>query len=375
MLPTEKYFSMGILKEKKILLISPEAWDDLPVSKHHYAEVLAKKDNEVFFLEPPKKRYGWKYSSVPQLSVLQYPGFPKGFRFFPRFIQKLWTKKVFQKLERLANSSFDIIWSFDNSVFFETTALSYGVLKISHIVDLNQDFQTARVASNADICFGTTSFITKRLASYNSRIYRLGHAVISQIDGSNSSSLPGSNSVKAAYGGNLAIPYLDRSLLEDVVVQNPEVDFILFGPNAGELKQIPGIGGRENVYFPGKVEPRTLSAYYRRADLLLVLYKEGYEEQVADPHKMLEYLASGKCVVATWTESYKDLDGDLLRMAKHNNEFPDLLKDTVEKLEYYNSPELMKRRRGYVKDFTYEKRIEEIEEYLAPIMQEKGLLS
>ena len=42
------------LKNKIILLISPQAWGNMFLAKHHYAIELAKCGNQVFFLNPPE---------------------------------------------------------------------------------------------------------------------------------------------------------------------------------------------------------------------------------------------------------------------------------------------------------------------------------
>src|SRR5450755_3125876 len=42
------------LKNKTILIISPQAWGQMYISKHHYAITLAKLGNTVYFLNPPE---------------------------------------------------------------------------------------------------------------------------------------------------------------------------------------------------------------------------------------------------------------------------------------------------------------------------------
>ena len=41
------------IKNKRILILSPCDWSDFQVSKHHYAKELAKRNNDVLFLEWP----------------------------------------------------------------------------------------------------------------------------------------------------------------------------------------------------------------------------------------------------------------------------------------------------------------------------------
>ena len=44
---------MDSLRNKTILIISPQAWGKMFLSKHHYAIELAKRGNAVYFLNPP----------------------------------------------------------------------------------------------------------------------------------------------------------------------------------------------------------------------------------------------------------------------------------------------------------------------------------
>src|SRR5579862_3671957 len=43
----------SFLAGKTILVISPQAWGDMLISKHHYALELARRGNQVYFLNPP----------------------------------------------------------------------------------------------------------------------------------------------------------------------------------------------------------------------------------------------------------------------------------------------------------------------------------
>lgn len=46
---------MFSLHNKTILLISPQSWGKMFLSKQHYAIELAKKGNKVYFLNPPNE--------------------------------------------------------------------------------------------------------------------------------------------------------------------------------------------------------------------------------------------------------------------------------------------------------------------------------
>jgi len=47
---------MKTITHKTILLISPQSWGNMFVSKHHYALELARAGNTVYFLNPPEEK-------------------------------------------------------------------------------------------------------------------------------------------------------------------------------------------------------------------------------------------------------------------------------------------------------------------------------
>src|SRR5690606_17672749 len=117
-------------------------------------------------------------------------------------LARLLDKRVKVQLEEACSCRFDVIWSFDNSRFFNLDVFSEKTIKICHIVDLNQDFQTSRHASTADICLTTSEYISSKLKKYNRKVFNIGHGVnqpkeIFDIE----IKLPGSNAIKAIYIG------------------------------------------------------------------------------------------------------------------------------------------------------------------------------
>jgi hypothetical protein len=358
------------LARKNILLVSPEPWNHIFVSKHHYATHLAKRGNQVFFLGPLFGQYLIEKTSFENVFTVTYPGFAKGLRYYPSLLQKYFIREQFDQLQKLCKVKFDIIWSFDNSVFFDFSALPLNVLKFSHIVDLNQDFQTEKAAKTADYCFCTTQFIKDRLLKYNSKVFKINHGFNNPGIDSFMVTLPGKSKVKALYAGNLAIPFIDWVLLYAVVRGNPEVDFIFIGPNAKVLdhdkeqdqakKELLLLN---NTFFLDRLNSSELFRYQSTADILLVVYKEQYHaNQTANPHKMMEYLGSGKMIVATRTLEYLELhDEGLLLMTKFNREFIDLFRHAVERIDVWNNAEMQAERKAYAQKNTYDVQISRIE--------------
>jgi len=349
------------LSDKNILLISPEPWDHIFVSKHHYAAHLAKRGNVVLFLNPPSNRNSVSNTDYENVYTVEYTGFPKGLRFYPRYFQQYFIRKKFEKLQMLCNAKFNIVWSFDNSVFFDFSALPPTVVKIFHMVDYNQDFQLPLASETSDYCFCTSESIKKKLENYSTRVFKIQHGynVPSEI---NPVKFPGKNPVKALYAGNLEIPYIDWHLIQELVTTNNTVDFIFIGPGSNQ-NSINKLKGLPNCFFYGKVSAVELQNYYASADILLIAYRESLQlTQLTNPHKMMEYLGSGKMIVATFTAEFEDYaEEGLFLMSKMNSEFSELFKKAILNIDYWNKLELQSRRKDFATSNTYDSQIHRIE--------------
>jgi hypothetical protein len=358
-----------VFKNKNILIISPEAWSHMFVSKHHYAVYLGKRDNRIYFLNPPSEKNELIKTDYKNIWEINYAGFPKGIRYLPAFLQRYFFKRAFHQLQELSKVGFDIIWSFDNSVFFDFSAFPENTVKISHIVDLNQDFQFEKAAKTADICFCTTSFIEEKLRKYNSNVFKINHGLNTSEIRFNPQ-LPGKNRVKAIYVGNLAMRYLDWEILYHVAKKNFNVDFIFIGDGKNDIRQTLNplhefklkVSQLGHVYLLDKIPSDHIQSYLSAADILLVAYQEKFHTDQANPHKMMEYLGSGKMVVGTYTQEYSELVNDgLLLMSNGNREFPALFQSAASNLEYWNSIEKQEARQKYAFENTYDKQIDRIE--------------
>lgn len=361
---------MNRLTNKSILLISPEPWTHVFVSKHHYAVYLAKRKNKVFFLNPPTSEYAVDKTEYPDLYSVYYPGFIPGLRFLPDFLQRMITRRVINRLEKLCNTTFEIVWSFDNSVFYDFRAFRSGTISISHIVDLNQDFQTASAAMTAQYCFCTTDYIQQKLQQYNRNVLKINHG-FNEVETIKQLKIPGKQKIKAMYSGNLGMPYIDWQVLDSIVTLCPFVDFVFIGPSANtpapdstQEKAKRKVLGEPNVFCVGKISSNDLPSYFYNADILLVAYQEKYHKDQANPHKIMEYLGSGKTVVASFTYEYKNVS-ELVIMASTNDELPALFSRVVNNISDYNNESAQQKRRTFARSNSYMRHIEAIERYIS----------
>ncbi len=351
------------LTDQNILIISPEPWEHIQISKHHYAITLAKRNNRVYFLGPPENKYAVNSTSINNLWKVSYKGFPKGFRFYPYALRKRIQDALLHKIEKLSSCVFDIIWSFDNSVFADFDK-DRKQLNISHIMDKSQDFLFARAAKTADFNFAVSENILTRQKKYNAQSYLLPHAIddlfLGEILKDQGTDLPGKNKFKAITFGNFDSPYINWKMAEKIYTYFDSVDFIHFGPN-GKISI-----DAKNVFFPGFKNKKELAALMQVADFLFIFYDfENYPEQLTNSHKILEFLSSGKPVICNPFSDYKK--SELLIQCQNFEDYKKAIENTI------NQPEdntLKNKRIEYASQNTYNKRIDEVEEILGKFISE-----
>src|SRR5690606_6587329 len=99
--------------------------------------------------------------------------------------------------------------------------------------------------------------------------------------------------------------------------------------------------------------------------ILLLCYKSDlYPEQLASSHKLMEYLGSGKVIVATCVKEFLH-HKDIIQMTEHDEQLPALMLETLSNLVRYNHPLLVGRRKAFARENTYAKQIERIESIIA----------
>lgn len=351
---------MPFLQDKNILIISPEPWHHLFISKHHYAIELGKT-NRVFFLNPPSSGYAIRSTPYHNVHEIDYSSFVAGLRFLPPFVQRMFMQKKYRAIEKLAGVKFHAVWSFDNSVFFDFSFLPKDMLTISHIMDYSQDFQLARAASTASLCIGISKHVVDLLKAHNSNSFVLGHGIALDRARSAAVVLPGNNAVKAIFAGNLDRKHFDKNILLMLARQNPSVDFIFFGSGGKDWDRLP------NAYYPGVVESALLPNYLEKADVLLLAYKvDEYPLELTNSHKVLEYLASGNVAVTSFLADYANEPG-LLEMVPRAEDFPIVFGEVISNLARHNNAERKAVRKAFAQRHSYARRLEEIESFLARI--------
>ncbi len=325
----------------------------------------------MFFLNPPRKSSIQLRTVKNNFRVIDYPGHLSGIRFLPSFLSNIFDKRLVSSLQSAIDVKFDVVWSFDNSRFFHLNVFGDDVLKICHIVDHNQNFQTKAHAASADLCLTTSEYILNRIILYNKRVHNIGHGYNFKKKSRDScTSLPGANKIKALYVGNLLYPTIDYLQLLNIIHTFPRIDFCFIGPikssNLGTSTNdlhfhVEQLRNMPNTYLLGPKPADELSDWLDSANILFFVYKESERIQMANPHKMMEYLGSGKPIICSYTHEYRNLPKDLIHMARSNHMLPALFSKVSNDLSYYSSSSVSEARKAVAYNNSYEKQIIRIE--------------
>lgn len=356
-----------------ILLISPEPWDGHFVSKHHYARELARRGHVVLFHGPPEATGPMRLVPVTgapgDLRVLHGPRVAPGLRFLPGPLRRALEARWLGQVEALAGTRIDVVWNFENSRFFDM-GFAGTRLKIYQQVDLNQNFHPDLAAQTADLSIALSGPIEARIAPKARHLIRITHGHAPQT-----SPQTGPEGLEADFArarsnavlmGNLDIAYLDVDLLAHLVTDHPDTRFHFVGSYTPAQGLHGATGHAPNVRFWGRQPAAALPAFLARADVLLLAYlADLHLEQLANPHKMMEYLASGRCVLATRTLEY-DTRSDLVEIALDRADYASRFAAIISDPAAWNGPEQSARRRDFAADNTYPRQLDRIIQALGP---------
>ena len=372
------------LKNKVILIISPQKWGKMHISKHHYAIELTKRGNIVYFFNPPVRQFLPKIKiskteNYNNLYLVTYSYFfPYNLRFHLRSLfdslQKIQIKLILNKIKKP-----DVTWCFDTNGFSDLNFFG-GKITIYHPVDNINGEHQKKLLQTSDFVFSVSDIIIKDLNKYdsNKKISFINHGLSAYFSTIKDSKTNKNNSdIKACFVGNILLDSLDREATKKIISENPDVNFVFIGAyTSSNISGDIDINGRdfisflkntENVTLKGSMHPKNIAQEIKNADVLLVLIDpEKDVNKGSNSHKILEYLSIGKVIVSNHISTYAD-KRDLIEMVDemHNKNLPALFKKVINNLDHYNSPEKQRKRIEFALDNTYEKQIQRIEKIIS----------
>ena len=157
-----------------------------------------------------------------------------------------------------------------------------------------------------------------------------------------------------------------------IIKENEEVNFYFIGPyqisnlitEERNIDFIKFLKESKNVHIMGSKPSNDLPSYLYQFDILLLCYTgDRNVAEMANPHKLLEYLSSGKTVICHYIDEY-NLKRDLVEMVDKNELMPSRFKSIIENLQFYNTPDKSEMRIKYAKENSYSHQIEKIDKII-----------
>ncbi len=372
-----------VLAGKTVLLISPQPWDHIPVSKHHYALELASRGNRVFFLERPDPGRPCaptvtRLPDHPGVAIVRYrPWIPSAVRYHAARVLGGLLRREVRGILRALPAPPDVVWCFDPNAFPDLAAFG-APLTIYHPVDRLERRHQVAVARSADLVLSVSPEILASVdgAGVPTRFVHHGlappFAALARAGLKTTPSPRAPGPLRVGYAGNLVRPAIDRTAIRAMVEAHPAVEFHFWGPRTPtplerpradpDAIAFPGeLERHRNARFHGALPPSRLASALQRMDCLLLAYDRDRQYDRSNAHKILEYLSTGRVIVSSRIALYAG-EPDLVRMPERDDgPLSALLPETLDALPRLNDPGLQDRRRRLALEHTYTRQLDRID--------------
>lgn len=347
----------------RALILSPQPWDGFQVSKHHYAQALAKAGWDVVFVGPPDPALPpgslqFTKTNIPGIQSLSYrQWFPYKLKFHARWLFDWLMQRLARRIARECGS-LDLVWDFDNAYQFRDLRAFGATQSLFHLVD--DVSQHGLGDKRADHFFYLHHSFCTHAGGRPDPAYDLGHGLgrVHADAARSAAPLVARNSdspVHVGYVGNLGSGWLDWEMLASMVDNHKTTRFTFWGPLPKDPPPaLAGLLGHLRVTFPGLTQPRDIVAAAPGVDVWLVPFGPG---GAINSHKVLEYLSTGKPVVMDWLEAYEGSPLVAMGAAPGDGSLPDVLANVLADLDHWSTAEQMQARRQYALTRTYDARI------------------
>jgi len=378
-----------MLAEKTILVVSPQRWGNMFLSKHHYAIELAKRGNTVYFLNPPDQEAGGKRGridivqekKVPNLWMIDHSlRFPYRLKFHALPLFHWLMRPHVAAILRKIGKPVDIIWSFDLGNLYPFRFFGRRPLKLFHPVDEPLNQAAIRSGDGAEVIFSVTREILAKYSHLQAPAYFINHGVSEEFVAGGLKPWEKGATIRVGLSGNWTRPDIDTEKLLAIIRSQPSVVFEIWGSyrtadsniggnTGGDVGEfILGLQSAPNVILHGPVPSGRLPGELQRMDAFLICYDiQRDQSKGTNYHKVMEYLSTGRVVISNNITTYSDRP-DLIRMVAgrdNNDGLPALVNTVINEISEYNSAALLAKRYKFALDNTYPKQVQRIADLLA----------
>lgn len=330
----------------KVLLISPQHWGTMRVTKHHYAIELAKLGHDVFFLEPTEASWKWNQTSfriIPSDAegvklVKQQINVPYNLKFHLKGLFDWFIQRHIKKLEKQLGP-FDLVWSFDLTNAMPLSYFSNKSKKIFFAADWPLNSDAVKSAEGANLLVSVAQEILDQYPpKVNTKKLLIDHGVAECfIEEGKKPFVKTDDVIRIGMSGNFLRPDIDRPVLLEIIRTHTNMVFECFGAYEPQNSNLGGAYDQEaiafidalklapNVILHGVVPTETLAKELRRMDAFLICYDVDKDQSKGtNYHKVMEFLAFGRPVFSNCISKY-NFKGSGVFMAKGFLDYKNLL--------------------------------------------------
>lgn len=383
-----------VLAGRDIVVISPQYWGDLWVSKHWIANELAQQ-NRVLFVEPhiwvggilrrPWRSYRQIRNLIRPLRQVRRNLYVWSPKFLPRWFGP--AKEQIARDARALSESLglrkSVILNFDTNYLLarEFNPLVKAYYCVDPVFPRPSEEDDERITcAESDVIFAVSEAYKKQLEKYDTRkpIYVIPHGFAFErarrIDEDAATSMPREldklRGPIVGFIGSIHDSVVDIDRLEFIARSRPDCNIVLIGPYKNNplgpslspynIKRLKAL---RNVFLLGPRHFLDLPKYVKHFDVALVLtnikdFDSSFKTSRRTLFKWLLYLSMGKPVVAPWMHEAAALS-NLVYLARDDQEYLEMLQQALTEGE-----ENCEKRIEYASHFSFDKTLDRITEAL-----------
>jgi glycosyltransferase involved in cell wall biosynthesis len=379
---------------RTIVILSTEPWGKMLLSKMHFALELVKKGNKVYFVNPPRSMRSRALAVAGEtlengrLTII-HTKTVRGSLFLRHklfFLYRRLNVRYIRAIRKITGGKIAEVWSFNPNQYIDLrpfgadrcVLMLYDFYRGAHIVEATKTADALISVSQVILDHYKETTPPKLFIHHG-----LGHHFADWARrrlSDNEFARAANNPIKVGYTGNLLRPGMNTGIARDIIGNHGEIEFHFWGPHSSEDNNVNSVGdptsrellefveflkGQRNVFLHGVVSQQELAERLFEMDAFLFIYSPRTEMNGAsNSHKLLEYLSTGKVIIATHVSSYAGTD--LLEMSDPMEEqrLPVIFDAVIGDLTRYNSAERLAGRIRFALDNTYARQVERVEQFI-----------
>ncbi|HTR30449.1 MAG TPA: hypothetical protein VMH27_14340 [Puia sp.] len=385
---------------RTIVILSTEPWGKMLLSKMHFALELVRNGNRVFFVNPTRPLAGRKLAVTGEameggrLTIIHTKAV-KGALFLRHkvfFLYRRLNRRYISAIKAIAGSAIDEVWSFNANQYVDLRP--FGAKKsIVLLYDLYRGDHIFRAVEKADALISVSQVILDHYKDTPPPKLFIQHGLGAHFADRSRQRLrtedfgtggdlagDGRRKVKVGYTGNLLRVGMNTVVATEIIGKHPEIEFHFWGPHSMKDNNVNDIGysappelldfigflqRQENVFLHGVVAQQELAARLFEMDAFLFMYSPKQElNGASNAHKLLEYISTGRVVIATHVSSYADTDLLVMCDSREEERLPEIFDQTIKNLSFHNARERQIKRIGFALDNTYSRQVERVQRFI-----------